>query len=90
MAMRGGEAADMEGANLTVSDLEDANLQGANLRSANAEQAQLGSAHLKGAELTNVASGEVTGEPASLPGHWALVGGYLAGPGANLSYARFG
>ena len=37
--------------------------------------------------VTGVHSGGISGHPASLPGAWHLVRGYLVGPGADLAGA---
>ncbi|HCE75433.1 MAG TPA: pentapeptide repeat-containing protein [Dehalococcoidia bacterium] len=60
------------GANLMYVDLRDADLTGANLRKTN-----LAEAKLKGSDITGVKSGEITGEPSSLPVGWNLVDGQL-------------
>ena len=71
-------------ANLAGADLSNANLTGANLAST-----ALDGAFLDGATLTMVRSGGITGNPTALPANWilatSLTGGYLAGPGADLS-----
>ncbi|NDC48121.1 MAG: hypothetical protein EBZ61_03390 [Micrococcales bacterium] len=59
----------------------------ANLINANLEGADLTGVDLSGAILTGVRSGGITGNPV-LPEDWQLLGGYLFGPGADLSYAK--
>lgn len=101
------EGAGLGGLDLQGADLSDANLEGAWLRSTDLEDADLTSAKmaydeiadsdLAGAELDGVSSGELEGEPASLPENWTIAGGlrkgnfgyeyvdrYLVGPGADL------
>ena len=75
--------ANLSGAILTYAALSYANLSGSNLSSAN-----LSGANLTGADLTGVVSGGITGTPSALPDGWALVNGYLVGPGANLTGAN--
>ncbi len=60
---------------------------GANLSNADLSGADLAGVDLRGANLNGIRSGGITGNP-QLPEKWQLVGGYLFGPGANLSYAR--
>ncbi len=81
--------ADLSGAELKFADLADANLTGANVTGADLLDAELVGANLTGADLTDadltgVMSGNITGTPAALPADWALVGGYLIGPKAEL------
>jgi uncharacterized protein YjbI with pentapeptide repeats len=74
---------DLTGANLTGANLTDANLTGANLY-----LAVISSANFTGATLTGLQSGDVTYQSAPvLPANWTWVGGYLAGPGADLAGA---
>jgi uncharacterized protein YjbI with pentapeptide repeats len=61
---------------------------GANLRGANLTGVDLTGADLTGALLTGVRSGGIIGEPSALPADWVLTGGFLFGPGADLSGAR--
>ena len=61
---------------------------GANLRGANLSGVDLTGADLTGANLTGVRSGGIIGEPIELPANWDLTGGYLFGPGVDLSGAR--
>ena len=68
-------------------DLSGADLSGANLSGANLSGAKASGTNLIGANLDNVASGGVTGTPASLPADWSLVNGYFVGPHADLSGA---
>ena len=68
--------------NLAGSDLTGADLTGSDLRGSD-----LTGTHLTGANLNGLKSGAVVGSPTSLPIDWALVGGYLIGPKADLSKA---
>lgn len=90
-----GPEADLTNANLSYSELinanlTDANLEGSNLAGANLSGANLTSAMLADppAYLAGVISGGIIGIP-ELPASWNLVGGYLIGPGANLTNADF-
>lgn len=60
---------------------------GANLTNANLAGADLTSVDLSDADLAGVRSGGVTGNPV-LPTNWILMGGYLIGPGADLTNAK--
>lgn len=61
---------------------------GANLSGANLSGVDLTGADLTGASLNGVRSGGIVGTPSALPTNWILVGGYLFGPGADLSGAK--
>ncbi len=81
--------ADLSSAALDEADLSGADLSGADLTTASLPSAQLAGANLSGTELgqatlTGVASGNITGTPASLPTNWSDVNGYLIGPDASL------
>lgn len=78
--------ASAKSANMTASNLGGATISGLNLTDANLKSAGLAGADLSGATLTGIESGSVTGTP-TLPTHWVLYNGYLAGPSANLSGA---
>lgn len=60
----------------------------ADLRGANLSGVDLTNLDLSEAKLDGVRSGGIIGTPYKLPAHWALLGGYLFGPGADLSGAR--
>ena len=77
-------------ASLRGTSLVNADLTGADLTGADLTGAILTGVHLKSATLKNVKSGNISTVPASLPEKWTIVGGYLVGPGANLSGATFG
>lgn len=89
--------ADLSGANLSGAKLVHANMTNANLTSANLTSVRLDRTTITGATLTSTAmaggqlylviSGQITGTPASFPGHWSLAGGYLIGPYDNLDNA---
>lgn len=61
---------------------------GANLQGANLSGVDLAGADLSGANLNGVRSGGIVGTPSALPSGWGLFGGYLIGPGADLSGAK--
>ena len=66
-----------------------ANLTGANFTGANFYGANLVEANMSGDTLTGVSSGDIQGEfTVKLPNNWEVRGGYLIGPGANLSSAN--
>jgi uncharacterized protein YjbI with pentapeptide repeats len=74
-------------ANLTGADLAGMNLTGDDLSAATLTGTNLSGTSLSGANLVNAASGAISGTPASLPGNWVLLGGYLLGPNAQLDGA---
>ncbi len=74
------------GANLFEADLTEAHLGNAVLRNALLRGAGISGTDFSGANLTGIRSG-VTGTPSALPEGYALVNGYLIGPGAILSNA---
>ena len=78
-----GPGADLTNADLAVSDLRSLNFSGSTLLGAHLQGSKLTGATLKG-----VSSGGVMGVPDSLPDAWTLIGGYLVGPGADLTNAR--
>ncbi len=78
--------ADLAGAVLTDANLAGADLTDAVLTDAVLTNADLAGAYLTGAVLTGVKSGGIVGDPA-LPAGFALIMGYLVGPGANLTNA---
>jgi uncharacterized protein YjbI with pentapeptide repeats len=81
------DGADLEGITLTGSNLTDASLAGANLEASLLGSVTLAGANLSGADLAGVASGSITGTPATLPQRWTLRNGYLFGPKAWLDGA---
>ncbi len=85
-------SATLTDANLTDADLTGATLTMAALTGANLFNATLTGATLTGATFTkaslnDVSSGDLIGTPSALPAHWTIVGGYLLGPGADLTDA---
>ena len=86
--------ANLSGAFIAGTDLSGATLAGANLNVAQLNNDNLNGANLSGATLADVPSTFIppngvtsyglTGTPAALPAHWALLNGYLVGPGAEL------
>lgn len=96
--------ADLSGADLTAADLSSANLQRASLTGSNLSGADMADSTIDNADLADadlsgtilagiytvvgVASGGITGTPASLPnGSTYLIDGYLVGPDVNLGGA---
>jgi hypothetical protein len=80
--------AQLHKANLTSAVLDLDNLTGAVLTNANLTGASLSDTTVTGAKLsratlTGAAGIAITGQPASLPAHWSIRGGYLIGPGAG-------
>jgi len=67
------------GVNLTDADLQNLDLSGLSLRGA-----QLAGADLRGALLEGVSSGGISGTPL-LPSGFRFVGGYILGPGVDLT-----
>ena len=63
--------------NMTGCNLREANLAGVDLTGANLRKTNLTEAKLKGADISGVKSGEIKGEPSSLPDGWSLVDGQL-------------
>jgi uncharacterized protein YjbI with pentapeptide repeats len=77
---------DLTSANLSQAVLWDASFAGADLTGADLTRAQVGGADLSTATLTGLRSGSTQGLPI-LPAGWAAIGGYLVGPGADLTGA---
>jgi uncharacterized protein YjbI with pentapeptide repeats len=82
--------ADLRGADLTGDYADKAVLSGADLAGAqlvglHGQSVDLTGADLTGAALGGVRLGTVVGEPAAVSSGWAVRGGYLVGPGADLS-----
>jgi uncharacterized protein YjbI with pentapeptide repeats len=80
------------GANLSGTDLSNLDLAGVDLTSANLTDGTLSGANVTGtvftgARLSNLTSGLVTGQPASLPAGWMVTRGFFAGPTAVLAGA---
>ena len=75
---------DLSGMNLNGTNFSGADLSGADL-----SDTRLGSSMLGTATLTGVRSGGITLTPASLPGGWKLVNGYLLGAGVDVSGVDF-
>lgn len=70
-----GPTANLAGANLSQADLSNRDLSETDLTNANLSQAN----------LTGVRAGGVISTGAKFPVGWANIGGYLIGPGANLT-----
>ena len=75
--------ADLTGADMTAAILNGAVLTDANLTGVNLDAAAFGVPVV----LSGVRSGGITGQVDQLPPRWRLTGGYLIGPGANLTNA---
>jgi len=75
---------DLSAADLSEAILWDASFTSANLTGADLTRAEVGGADLSTATLTGIRSGSTQGVPL-LPAGWSAVGGYLVGPGANLT-----
>jgi uncharacterized protein YjbI with pentapeptide repeats len=78
------ENSDFSGANLTATNFSSSSLQTVVLTNANVSGADFTNASLWG-----VRSGGLIGSPVRLPVSWATRGGYLLGPGADLSSTNF-
>jgi uncharacterized protein YjbI with pentapeptide repeats len=79
---------DLRYSDLSFADLSKADLRFANLTQAKLKGTRLQSAFLSGAKFSGITSGLVSGRPSSLPAKWKVLGGYLLGPGVNLSNAK--
>ena len=101
MSLNGSDLSNIDLSGATISgNLSSTNLTGAILDHTNLTGDRLGTltnANLSGANISNtwiigdlngVQSGGITGTPNELTYPWALVGGYLIGPGANLNGAN--
>ena len=77
------------GQNLSFCDFSDVDLSGYDLEGSILTGANLSNTNLSGASLKGVSSGNITGTPSSLPEDWVVIGGYLLGPEAELSSAKF-
>jgi uncharacterized protein YjbI with pentapeptide repeats len=75
----------LNNANLTDANLTDAEIIGPTI---NDGTPSLAGADLAGATMTGVITAFIEGEPAVLPPHWMLAGGFLLGPTANLKEAQ--
>ena len=62
-----------------------ANLQKSVISNVTLISVNLSGTNFKGAVLKNIKSCSLAGKPIGLPTDWKIVGGYLVGPGANLS-----
>jgi uncharacterized protein YjbI with pentapeptide repeats len=81
--------ADLQSGTMVSTNLSKANLTSAQLSDALLDLSDLAGANLTGATLPGVHAAAITGIPAALPTHWALVSGYLIGPDADLAGASF-
>lgn len=80
-----GASVDLQGAQLVDADLTDANLPNGFFDGADFQGSTISGASFTGSDFNDVQSSEVTGGDENLPANWQLDGGYLAGPGADLS-----
>ncbi len=75
-------------ADLTDAELTDVSLLGADLTSATLSGVKLnGEVYFTNTQLSGVKSGGIDGSASMLPANWQLNGGYLIGPGADLTNA---
>ena len=72
--------ADLESADLSGYDLRNVNFSGADLRGANLTGARVDGTDLGTAQIQGVQSANLSGQPATLPAGWSLVGGQLVNP----------
>ena len=77
------------GQDLSFCDFTDVDLSGYDLEGSILTGANLSNTDLSGASLKGIRSGNITGMPSALPEDWVVLGGYLIGPEAQLSSARF-
>jgi uncharacterized protein YjbI with pentapeptide repeats len=75
---------DFSNQNLSDTDLAGTDLTGANLTNVSLADADVQGTIFTGVTWPGLESGDLTGTPAALPANFALVGGYLLGPGAVL------
>ncbi|CAM8630796.1 Pentapeptide repeat [Acidimicrobiia bacterium] len=76
------------GADLTNANLSNRNLSTLSLNGTILKGASLGGANLSANTLTGVISGSLTSTP-TLPTGYSVKGGYIVGPGVNLTNANF-
>jgi len=77
------------GVNLTNANLANQNLGSLSLNGTILTGASLGGANLSANTLTGVITGSLTSTP-TLPTNFSVTGGYIVGPGANLTNADLG
>jgi uncharacterized protein YjbI with pentapeptide repeats len=80
--------ADLDGAKFFVTDASAATFTGASMTGTTFQAASLSGADFGGSQLGKVRSGQVVGTPVGLGAGWTATGGYLIGPGADLSGAN--
>ena len=79
--------ADFQGDNLSNDDLTAVtSFDGTNLQNVDFYGADIQGVDFSTNDFTGIKSGGITTTPAALPSGWAVGGGYLMGPGVNLSY----
>lgn len=79
-----GPGASLSGANLSGFDLQGVDLDWADLSSTTMDGTILGGVDLSVSRMTGITSAGIVGQPL-IPAQWALDGGVLVGPGADLS-----
>jgi len=72
--------------NLTGCDFSGLNLSGYDLSNSDLTLTNLTNTDLSGADLSKVHAEKITGRPSKLPQGWVIIGGFLLGPDANLTY----
>ena len=92
LSQAGLQNATLAGDNMDFADLTGANLVGANLDGAYLNYgvitgADLGNANLTGVTWDPITSGGVTGNPVPMPTGYALINGFVIGPGVNAAGA---
>ncbi len=73
-----------ENVDLSGEDLSNLTLIGANLIDIIITGCNVNNTHFSSASFAGITSGNVIGNPKSLPINWKLINGYFIGPGANL------
>lgn len=76
-------SANLSTAYLVSTVLDGADLTSANLTDATMDETSLTSAKLAKSTLTGASGSAIIGNPASMPLHWSVRGGYLIGPGST-------
>jgi uncharacterized protein YjbI with pentapeptide repeats len=82
-----GSSVDLQGAQLFAADLTQVNLTNGFFDGANVDESTMTEGNFSGSDFNGVQSGNVTGGDLTLPTNWSLNGGFLIGPGANLTNA---
>jgi uncharacterized protein YjbI with pentapeptide repeats len=82
-----GSSVDLQGAQLFAADLTQANIPNGFFDGANVDESTMTGATFTGSDFNGVQSSQVTGGDLTLPTNWSLNGGFLIGPGADLTNA---